>query len=59
MNAFYTELISGPQADDIAGMVFIYGPAVVDPPPPPVPAPATMALVGIALLAVALRRRRV
>lgn len=59
MNAFYTEAFSGPQADDIAGAVFIYGPAASAPPPPPgTPEPASTALVGIALLAAALRRRR-
>ncbi len=63
MNPFYTEAFSGPQADDIAGAVFIYGPAASAPPPPPppppgTPEPATTALVGIALLAAALRRRR-
>lgn len=56
MNPFYTEAFSGPQADDIAGAVFIYGPVV----PAAVPEPSSLALclfaAGPAL--VALRRRR-
>ena len=35
MNAFYTEAFSGPQADDIAGAVFIYGPAPASAVPEP------------------------
>lgn len=56
MNPFYTEAFAGPQADDIAGMVFIYGAPVK------VPEPGTAALFANALLALlvtgALRRRR-
>lgn len=56
MNAFYTEAFSGPQADDIAGMQFIYGPAPQDP-GDPIPEPATLALLGAGLFAAAARRR--
>ena len=43
MNPFYTEAISGPQANDIAGAVFLYGaPSVV-------PLPAALPLFGSAL----------
>jgi hypothetical protein len=55
MNPFYTEAFSGPQADDIAGMVFIYGPADVT---PPVPEPAALLLMGVGLLGVGMRARR-
>lgn len=52
MNASYSEAFSGPQADDIAGMVFIYGAAV------PVPESTTWAMMGLGLTAVWMRRRR-
>lgn len=58
MNPFYTEAFSGPQADDIAGMQFIYGRAVVV----PVPEPGTLWLLALGVLGVAAgtaRRRRV
>lgn len=55
MNPFYTEAFAGPQADDIAGMVFIYGPAV---PPPPVPEPGSLALLALAFTATTFATRR-
>jgi hypothetical protein len=55
MNPIYTEAFSGPQADDIAGMQFLYGPHVtID---NGVPEPTTLALVGLALLTLRLRRQ--
>lgn len=57
MNPFYTEAFSGPQADDIAGAVFIYGPAPVE----AVPEPSSMLLLaigGVATLGYGYRRRR-
>ncbi len=49
MNAFYTETFRGPQADDIAGMRFLYGVR-------PIPEPGALALFGLGLGGVALRR---
>lgn len=49
MNPFYTEAFMGPQADDIAGMQYIYG---------PVPEPSTWALFAIGVAALSLSRRR-
>lgn len=55
MNPFYTEGFSGPQADDIAGATFIYGPGGTT---PPIPEPATMTLLGLGLVGLAYRRKR-
>ncbi|WP_020656694.1 matrixin family metalloprotease [Massilia niastensis] len=52
MNPFYTEAFSGPQADDIAGAQFIYGPAH------PVPVPGTLMLLSLGLLVLGVARRR-
>lgn len=55
MNPFYTEAFSGPQADDIAGMQFIYGP----PQTGVVPEPGVAALLGLTIVMLgALRRSR-
>ena len=51
LNPFYTEAFSGPQADDIAGAVFLYGARVA------VPAPGLAALLAIGFLALGLLRR--
>lgn len=53
LNPFYTEAFKGPQADDIAGMQFIYGPAQNG----TVPTPGSVALAGLALLGVVALRR--
>ena len=52
MGPFYSEAFYGPQADDIAGMQYIYGPAIQ-----PVPEPAAIALMALALTALTLVRR--
>lgn len=52
MNPFYTEAFSGPQADDIAGMQFIYGARQA------VPEPMSLALLGLGLGVLVLTRRR-
>lgn len=56
MNPFYTEAFAGPQADDIAGAVFIYGAA----PANGVPEPATAGMLLLGAMGLPfLRRRRV
>ena len=46
MNPIYSEAFSGPQADDIAGMQFLYGPAAVN----SVPAPQVWLLLIVGLM---------
>jgi hypothetical protein len=55
MNPFYTEAFSGPQADDIAGMQFIYGKATT---PPPTPEPSSLMTLGLALVGIAVASRK-
>lgn len=57
MNPSYTEAFAGPQADDIAGAVFIYGAAPIDE-PAPVPEPSTFLLLGAGVLALVRMRQR-
>jgi len=56
MNPFYTEAFSGPQADDIAGMEFIYGKPVGT--PPPAPEPSSLLTLGVALVGLATASRK-
>ncbi len=53
LNPFYSEAFSGPQADDIAGMQFIYGAPTTG----TVASPGSAALAGLALLGLAALRR--
>ncbi|WP_298232497.1 matrixin family metalloprotease [uncultured Azohydromonas sp.] len=53
MNSVYSEAFRGPQADDIAGARFLYGP------PAPIPEPAALLLFTAGLAGVAVQRRRV
>lgn len=53
MNPYYTEAFVGPQADDIAGMQFIYGARPHD-----VPEPGMLALFGIGLFGLMRMRRQ-
>lgn len=52
MNPFYTETFGGPQADDIAGAQFLYGPARAV-----VPEPATVSLLLVGAVILGCRRR--
>ena len=51
MNPFYTEAFSGPQADDIAGAVYLYGEPDIGPPSVPEPSAGLLLLLGMAGLA--------
>ena len=53
MNPFITEAFHGPQADDIAGAQFIYGPAAIL-----VPEPSSLALFGLSMLGFGAWRKR-
>lgn len=57
MNPFYTEAFSGPQADDIAGAQFLYGPPQTNP-NPEIPEPASMVLFALGAVALPFARRR-
>jgi hypothetical protein len=53
MNSFYSEAFTGPQADDIAGMQSIYGPALSE-----VPEPGGIVLMSGGLLLLLAAKRR-
>ncbi|WP_298232496.1 matrixin family metalloprotease [uncultured Azohydromonas sp.] len=60
MYPYYSESFSGPQADDIAGMQYLYGAPLNDtndPTPSPVSEPSTLALLGVVVLGMARRRK--
>jgi hypothetical protein len=56
MYSYYSESFSGPQADDIAGMQYLYG-AAASITPESVSEPSTLALLGMAALALVRRRK--
>ena len=53
----YNESFAGPQADDIAGIQYLYGAPVTTPPIPSVPEPSTLALLGVAAFGLARRHK--
>ena len=61
LNPFYTEAFAGPQADEIAGAVYLYGAPVTTNSPGPtamIPEPATITFFGIGLIGLGAARRR-
>ncbi len=59
MAPYYNEGFTGPQADDIAGIQYLYGAALASSggEPAPVSEPSTLALLGAAVLGMARRRK--
>ena len=58
MAPYYNEGFAGPQADDIAGIQYLYGVAPTSGgEPEPVSEPSTLALLGAAVLGMARRRK--
>ena len=55
MNPYYTEAIIGPQADDIAGMVAIYGAAKTT---SPIPEPQSILLFVLAVFLLTFGRNK-